>query len=226
MKSALLSGVLVLASAGVVFAQAPAQGSGQEITRLVQPRVLKEVKPAYPADALATGLSGTVELECVVKADGTVGEIKVLKPLEPSLDEAAIAALKQWTFAPATKDGKPIDTQVTIEMSFTTRPRGPKLGSPDVYKVGGDVVAPKVVKDVKPSYAPEAMRERISGTVEVECVVLPDGTVGDARVASSLHPQLDAEALKAVRQWRFEPGTKDGKAVPVQVSITMTFTFK
>jgi TonB family protein len=226
MKAALLSSVIVLASAGGALGQAPAPSTSQEVRGTIPPRVLKEVKPAYPADALQSGIAGTVELECVVKADGTVGEIKVLKPLEPSLDEAAIAALRQWQFAPGTKDGKPLDTAVTIEMSFTVRPRGPKLGSPDVYKVGGDVVAPKLVKDVKPSYTTEAMSERVQGAVELECVVLPDGTVGDARVASSLHPQLDAEALKSLRQWQFEPGTKDGKAVPVQIGITMTFTLK
>ena len=222
MKSALLAGVIAIGSAGVALAQA----SGQTAAPVSQPRIIKEVKPTYPPDALVAGTAGTVELECVVMADGRVGDIMVIKPLDPALDEAAITALKQWQFAPAMKDGKPVETAVTIEMSFTARPRGPKLDSADVYKVGIDVVAPKVVKDVKPSYTPEAMRARMSGAVQVECVVLPDGTVGDARVTSSLHPQLDAEALKAVRQWRFEPGTKDGKAVPVQVSITMTFTFK
>jgi TonB family protein len=222
MKAALLSVVIVVAFASGSLAQASAETAAQ----VVQPRIIKEVKPTYPEAALVAGIAGTVELECVVNADGSIGEIKVVKPLEPSLDEAAIAALKQWRFAPGTKDGKPVDVQVTIEMSFTTRPRGPKLGSPEVYRIGGDVVAPKVVKEVKPSYRPEAMRERVSGMVAVDCVVLPDGTVGDARVTSPLHPELDAEALKSVRQWRFEPGTKDGKAVPVQVTITMTFSYK
>jgi TonB family protein len=226
MKEAFLSAVIVLGSTGGTLAQAPAQSSGQEITRVVQPRVLKEVKPAYPADALTAGIVGAVELECIVKADGTVSDIKVVKPLEPSLDEAAVAALKQWQFAPGTKDGTPIDVQVTIEMSFTTRPRGPKLDSSEVYKVGGDVVAPRVMKEVKPLYPADVMRARVSGEVALDCVVLPDGTVGDARVVRSVHPELDTEALKAIRQWRFAPGTKDGKAVPVQVTITMTFTFK
>ena len=112
---------------------------------------------------------------------------------------------------------------VSVEMSFTPRPKGPRLDSPEVFKPGGDVTAPKAVKDVKPAFPPEVMRARVTGTVDVECVVLPDGTVGDVRVAAPLHPKLDAEALKAVRQWRFEPGLKDGKPVPVQVSIQMSF---
>ena len=58
-------------------------------------------------------------------------------------------------------------------------------------------------------------------------VVLPDGTVGDdVKVTRSLDEDLDKEAVKALRQWIFAPGTKDGKAVAVQVNVEMTFTLK
>jgi TonB family protein len=52
-----------------------------------------------------------------------------------------------------------------------------------------------------------------------------DGTVGDVNVTRSLDTKyLDAEAVKAVKQWTFKPGMKDGKAVPVLVTIEMAFT--
>ena len=59
----------------------------------------------------------------------------------------------------------------------------------------------------------------------MEAVVQTDGTVGEVRVVRSLDQKfgLDDEAVKAVKQWRFVPGQKDGVAVPVVVEIEMTF---
>jgi protein TonB len=64
--------------------------------------------------------------------------------------------------------------------------------------------------------------------VQLECVVLPDGTVGDVRVVEPLDQTygLDDEAISAAKQWRFKPGTKGGKPVPVVVTLEMTFTLR
>ena len=93
---------------------------------------------------------------------------------------------------------------------------------------GEGVTAPQIEKEVKPVYTESAKKERIQGSVGMEVVVLADGSVGDVNVTQSLDKQhgLDDEAVKAVRQWRFVPGKKDGKAVPVLVEIEMTFTLK
>ena len=95
-----------------------------------------------------------------------------------------------------------------------------------VYKTGDGVSAPVLVKEVKPQYTPEAMRARVQGIVALECVVQPDGTIGDVNVTKSLDAGLDEEAIKAVKRWRFEPGKKDGKPVPVVVTLEMTFTLR
>lgn len=226
MKSAIVATAFVVGCTCTARAQGQSQSTVPQAVAPLPPVVVKEVKPVYPAAALADGVSGTVTLECVVKADGTVGDVRVVVPVEPSLDEQAIKALREWRFKPGTKDGKPVDVLVTIEMSFTYRVRGPKLDSPEVFKVGDGVTTPRVVRETKPAYTPEAMRQRIQGALTIDCVVLPDGTVGDARISTTLHPELDREALKTARQWRFEPGLKDGKPVPVQVTITMAFTLK
>jgi protein TonB len=62
--------------------------------------------------------------------------------------------------------------------------------------------------------------------VELETVVLPNGRPGDTRIRKSLEPSLDRAAMRALSAWRFEPGTKDGKPVPVQIFIEMTFSLK
>ena len=68
----------------------------------------------------------------------------------------------------------------------------------------------------------------ISGTVVLDCVVNPDGRVLTCEVARSLDAQfgLDQEAIKAARQWLFVPGKRNGVAVPVLVTIELTFTLR
>jgi TonB family protein len=172
---------------------------------------------------MGAGVEGVVTLECVVTPDGTVGEVRVTQPLEPSLDQAAIDALKQWRFRPGQKDGKAVAVMVEVEMSFTLRDRGPRLDSPEVYKPGPDVTLPKLLTDTKPAYTAAAIRERIEGVVEIECVVRADGTVGHMRVKKPLHPELNRSALKAVSDYRFAPGMKDARAVPVQITLEVSF---
>jgi protein TonB len=93
---------------------------------------------------------------------------------------------------------------------------------------GAGVTAPTLLLQVKPRYTDDAMRMRIQGSVWVECVVMPDGTVGDARVMRSLDARfgLDEEAIAAAKQWRFRPGTLNGKPVPVVVSIELMFSLR
>lgn len=86
--------------------------------------------------------------------------------------------------------------------------------------------APILIKDVKPSYTREAMRKKQQGRVGLVLTVKPDGSVGKIRVTQRLSRELDAEAVKAARQWRFEPGTKNGKTVSVDTEAEMTFTLR
>jgi protein TonB len=97
-----------------------------------------------------------------------------------------------------------------------------------VYKPGNGVTLPVVIKQVKAVYTQEAMDAHIEGTVGLEVVVRADGAVGDVKVARSLDSTygLDQEAVKAMKQWQFKPGTKDGKAVAVQVDVEINFTLK
>ena len=99
--------------------------------------------------------------------------------------------------------------------------------TPDgTYRPGPGVTTPRLLRDAKPAYTAAAMRAKIEGNVQVECVVGTDGAPHDCRIVRSLDPTygLDQEALKAAAQWRFEPGTRDGK--PVQVVVSMELVFK
>jgi len=87
------------------------------------PRLLREVKPQYTADAMRAKIQGTVVLDCVVGVDGVVGECDVVKSLDATfgLDQEAVKAAKQWRFVPGRRQGQPVPVLVTIELTFTLR---------------------------------------------------------------------------------------------------------
>jgi TonB family protein len=73
------------------------------------------------------------------------------------------------------------------------------------------------------SYPEEAKRQGIQGVVHLQCVVLPSGSAAHIRVVRGVHPLLDAAALDAVAETRFQPGRVNGKAVPTWLTLPVTF---
>ncbi len=96
------------------------------------------------------------------------------------------------------------------------------------YRPGSGITLPTVLREVKPAYTADAMRAKVQGSVWLECIVMPDGAVGDVKVTRSLDPifGLDQEAIKAAKQWRFRPGIRQGDPVPVIITIELTFTLR
>jgi protein TonB len=112
--------------------------------------------------------------------------------------------------------------------------RGPGLGTGSgggtgggVYHVGGGVSAPRLIKEVRPKYTTEALRNHIQGTVVLEAIISGDGCPSHIRVVRSLDAGgLDNEAVAAVAQWRFEPGRLGGTPVGVLVTILVDFLIR
>jgi TonB family protein len=82
------------------------------------PKVLERVEPTYPEEARAARVGGPVVLETRINADGTIGDIRVLRPLGYGIDEAAVAAVRQWKFRPAMQDGKPVSVAYSVTLFF------------------------------------------------------------------------------------------------------------
>jgi TonB family protein len=118
-----------------------------------------------------------------------------------------------------------IATTSTMPISATVRAQTEKVYKPSEDT---DITLPRVIRQVKPYYTPQAMEAKIQGVVHLAVVVLASGDVGDVVVSRSLDKEhgLDEEAIKAARQWKFSPGTRQGKAVAVEVTIELTFTLK
>jgi TonB family protein len=69
------------------------------------------------------GYDGTVVLQAVIKKNGTVDIIRVVRGLPLGLTDNAIQALKQWQFKPGTKDGQEVDIAVNVEINFNLQQR-------------------------------------------------------------------------------------------------------
>src|SRR5579864_1316915 len=88
---------------------------------LPAPRVIKNVQPAYPESGRASRTQGDVILEAIIGKDGRVRDERVLRSLGSDFDQAAIAALKQWTLAPTLLNGEPIELLMSVVFTFTLR---------------------------------------------------------------------------------------------------------
>jgi periplasmic protein TonB len=90
---------------------------------VTQPRLLREVKPNYTAEAMRAKIQGVVWLEAVVLENGSVGQVRVTRSLDPTfgLDMEAERTVKKWVFAPGTRLGQAVPVLIEIEMSFTLR---------------------------------------------------------------------------------------------------------
>jgi TonB family protein len=94
---------------------------------------------------------------------------------------------------------------------------------PLVNRVGNGVTMPTLISKVEPTYTQEARAAKVNGTVVLYIEVDPEGVPQNIRVLRSLEPGLDENAIYAVSQWRFRPGTKDGNPVTVAAQVEVNF---
>jgi TonB family protein len=95
-----------------------------------------------------------------------------------------------------------------------------------IYKIGGDVTPPTLLNKVEPQYTKKAAKNKIQGMAVLSVVINADGQPQDIRVIRKLDPGLDQKAIEAVRQWTFEPATRNGQPVAVQATVEVNFQLK
>jgi TonB family protein len=80
-----------------------------------------KVDPAYPPELMRDNVEGTVTLYAVIRSDGTVGGVRVLRGLDDRLDANACTALARWHFLPGTKHGSAIDLEAVVQIPFRVK---------------------------------------------------------------------------------------------------------
>jgi protein TonB len=107
--------------------QGPGRGFGDGTTPygpgVTMPSIIARVDPKYTVQAMQLHIQGTAVIECVVRADGTVGDARIIRSLDRryGLDEEGLKAVRQWRFRPGLLNGKPVPVVVTIELMFSLR---------------------------------------------------------------------------------------------------------
>jgi len=81
---------------------------------------VREEQPVYPAELAAAGVTGGAIVEVIVGEDGAVRNATLLRASHPAFGESAVAAIKQWTFSPAIKDGAAVSSRWRLSIVFQT----------------------------------------------------------------------------------------------------------
>jgi len=109
------------AAGGGVSGDAGAHENAVNDTPVLPAKLVKPVNPVYPPDAMVNFITGDVRAEVEVKPDGHVGDVKVLSGPKP-LRDAAVDALRQYQYEPATQGGKAVASKVTVTVKFWFNP--------------------------------------------------------------------------------------------------------
>jgi len=196
-------------------------------------RQVNTVYPEYPQDALERGIQGTVVVDVTVNAAGDVTTAAV----ESGPQELRASALNAALGLKFSKGQSTIAIEIAIEYTLTPTSWGVKIGDavPRIgvrqsrpmtgLRVEGDIRAPRKIKDVPPKYPTQAQEARVQGAVVLEARIDESGNVSDTRTLHSI-PLLDQPAIDAVKQWQYEPTLLNGAAVPVIVTVTVSFTLR
>jgi TonB family protein len=183
--------------------------------RITIPEIVRKVEPAYTAEARAAGIQGTVSLYVNVRADGGAGDIRVLHGLGLGLDAAAVEAVKQWQFEPATRGGLPIAMGRSAAVDFHLDAAGPwRIRMAAYHVVPRKNKTEMYEKPVLTAYVPpDAAACRVDGTsIIVHLPIGADGRPGAVTPA-------DSPAAAAIAHWRWQPGTADGARRESNVEI-------
>ena len=201
----------------------------------------------YPEAAHKAGTQGRVTVQFVVGKDGSIGNVSILRGVDPALDAEAIrviSGMPKWK--PGTQKGEPVNVRYTVPVMFRLTPEpvekidemivvgyrnpdAPVTG--EVYETvdkmpefpgGMTGLMQHLSKNIR--YPAEAHTNNIQGRVVVSVIINTDGKATNAQIVQGVAPSLDAEALRvATTMPDWIPGTKDGKPVNVKYTFPVVF---
>jgi len=166
-------------------------------------------------------LIGPVVLKCVVGDDGKARNFQVLQSVGMGLDESAIDAVSTWLFEPGMKSGHPVNTAVTIQVSFRLLNNDPKRGNwhlarADFHSPPG-AGRPKVEKTVAPHVSRGSTSEKTTLAFDIN----EQGAPVNLRVEKTSDEKWARDVSAALSKWKFTPAQKD--FAPISVPCTMEF---
>jgi TonB family protein len=193
---------------------------------------------AGPADAIAPCRHPTV-VSAVVNVDGTLKVRGVYQPDDQACDKLAIAAIEESRVRPATLNGEPVPVLVCLGVPFASRLAPPvarptacpynlgatPLGNTDTFEPRPGTKPPVAIYSPSPEYSREARKKKIQGDVTVSTIIDEEGRPTKVHLEKGIGYGLDENALEAVRRYRFQPATTNGKPVAARMTIEVKFRF-
>lgn len=194
--------------------------------------------------ASPSGHSGaTARPEIAQHASGNSGsppDIYVAAPPSKVASNTVVASAAPPTAPPRTPDKtEPPRDSVDTRVFGTRRHYSMRLSMPNLTSSTGswsirfaelnathggtDLSAPEAITKVDPAYPQDLMHDRVEGTVILYAVIHADGSVGEVKVLEGFDDRLNENARKALEQWRFRPGTKDGMPVDIEAVVRVPF---
>jgi TonB family protein len=149
------------------------------------------------------------------------------------LVNAARDAVSRWTYKPFLLNGEPVEVETSITVNFTLsysdsatmvgqNPAGDEAVD-GVKRIGGDVIGPVLIYVPEPEYTELARQDKVQGFVLISLVVDEQGLPQHVHVSRGLGDGLNEKALEAVRQYRFNPASENGKPVAVYLNVEVNF---
>jgi TonB family protein len=198
------------------------------------PRLLKSVKPEYPAALKEQRIVGAADLLCLIDEQGDVTEVSIERASREEFGRAAAEAVRRCKYQPAIKGGQPRAVRVRLPVNFDFSES--ELAEMDARRTGEilppgpplvDIAAldewPELRKEVRPKTPAILARIHRMGQTVVRLVVDENGQPRDVRVLATTQVECSEAAVEAVRQCTFSPGKKDGKPVRVDLRLPVVF---
>lgn len=197
----------------------------------------------YPKAARDKKIQGRVVMTFVVEKDGSLSGIKVMRPVEPSIDAEAIRVIKQSPkWIAGTEKGRKVRVQYAIPINFALTDEPPvqktgkvvkelKLEKPVFTEVeqqpgypgGNAAMARYLSKTIK--YPADARKNKIEGRVITSFVVQDDGSIGEVSVLKGIGHGADEEAIRVIKAMpKWYPGMQNGHPVNVKYTVPITFS--
>ena len=202
-----ITGILFLLLAALSSAQTPHSA-------VVPPSLISKFDPEYSEEARHAKVQSDVTLRFVVKADGKVEDIRVVKGAGFGLDEAAIAAVAKWQFNPGTIRGVAVYVVSRVVVNFTLLPGRNQPPAPSArlnFTLPEGTSRPQLLSGGIPRDLPLLTDQSVNLHLRVDS----DGVPQDVTVLSSTDKEWEQQTLQIVQGWRFSAAMLNGAAVAV-----------
>jgi|GEM_PF-1831136 len=195
----------------------PVNFEGESLNEPVfEPPRLGTLEVAYPEAARKNGVQGTVKASATLDRDGKVRDVVVGQDVPFGVGNAVAAALQNFSFKPASINGRPVPIRMHLEYVITL-----------LYAADDkNVTRPKITEKPAPQYPAKYLTEKLKGSVTVQVLFSADGTAKVFGVQSVMPKEFDTAAAEAAAKIKFQPASHKKSKQPVTQRMAVDYEFK